>query len=66
MEQYIYNEGNGLWYERSGDYYLPYWKQLQYKSHQQKQQTIPSCRQRQSGGYYDCRGRYVPCGTANV
>ena len=23
MEQYIYNEGNGLWYERCGDYYLP-------------------------------------------
>ena len=23
MEQYIYNEDNGLWYERSGDYYLP-------------------------------------------
>ena len=23
MEQYIYNEENGLWYERCGDYYLP-------------------------------------------
>ena len=23
MEQYIYNEDNGLWYERCGDYYLP-------------------------------------------
>ena len=23
MEQYIYNEGNGIWYERSGDYYIP-------------------------------------------
>ena len=23
MEQYIYNERNGLWYERCGDYYLP-------------------------------------------
>ena len=23
MEQYIFDEGNGLWYERSGDYYLP-------------------------------------------
>lgn len=24
MDKYIYNEGNGLWYERCGDYYLPY------------------------------------------
>ena len=23
MEQYIYDESNGLWYERCGDYYLP-------------------------------------------
>lgn len=23
MEQYIYNEGNGLWYVRNVDYYLP-------------------------------------------
>ena len=23
MEQYIYDERNGLWYERCGDYYLP-------------------------------------------
>ena len=23
MEQYIYDETNGLWYERNGDYYLP-------------------------------------------
>lgn len=23
MEQYIYNEDNGLWYERNGDYYFP-------------------------------------------
>lgn len=23
MEQYIYNEQNGLWYELQGDYYLP-------------------------------------------
>lgn len=23
MEKYIYDEGNGLWYERLGDYYLP-------------------------------------------
>ena len=23
MEQYIFDEGNGLWYERCGDYYLP-------------------------------------------
>ena len=23
MEQYIYNEQNGLWYEKRGDYYLP-------------------------------------------
>ena len=23
MEQYIFDEGNGLWYERSGDYSLP-------------------------------------------
>ena len=24
MEQYIYEETNGLWYERRGDYYFPY------------------------------------------
>lgn len=24
MEQYIYNEQNGLWYELRGDYYIPY------------------------------------------
>ena len=23
MDKYIYNESNGLWYERCGDYYLP-------------------------------------------
>ena len=23
MEQYIYNEQNGLWYELQGDYYIP-------------------------------------------
>lgn len=23
MEKYIYDESNGLWYERQGDYYLP-------------------------------------------
>ena len=23
MDQYIYDENNGLWYERCGDYYLP-------------------------------------------
>ena len=23
MEQYIYDESNGLWYERDGDYYSP-------------------------------------------
>ena len=23
MEQYIYDENNGLWYERNGDYYIP-------------------------------------------
>ena len=23
MEKYIYDENNGLWYERQGDYYLP-------------------------------------------
>ena len=23
MENYIYNEKNGLWYELQGDYYLP-------------------------------------------
>ena len=23
MDKYIYNEENGLWYERCGDYYLP-------------------------------------------
>ena len=23
MEQYIYNEQNGLWYEMRGDYYIP-------------------------------------------
>ena len=23
MEQYIYDESNGLWYERGGDYYVP-------------------------------------------
>ena len=23
MDKYIYNENNGLWYERCGDYYLP-------------------------------------------
>ena len=25
MEQYIYNEQNGLWYELRGDYYSPAW-----------------------------------------
>ena len=24
MEKYIYNENNGLWYERQGDYYIPF------------------------------------------
>lgn len=23
MEKYIFDENNGLWYERRGDYYLP-------------------------------------------
>ena len=23
MDQYIYDESNGLWYERNGDYYIP-------------------------------------------
>ena len=23
MEKYIYDKGNGPWYERQGDYYLP-------------------------------------------
>ena len=23
MEKHIYNENNGLWYERQGDYYIP-------------------------------------------
>ena len=23
MDKYIFDEGNGLWYKRSGDYYLP-------------------------------------------
>ena len=23
MEQYIYDESNGLWYDRDGDYYIP-------------------------------------------
>lgn len=23
MEQYIYDESNGFWYERDGDYYIP-------------------------------------------
>ena len=23
MEKYIFDEGNGLWYELQGDYYLP-------------------------------------------
>ena len=23
MEQYIFDDGNGLWYERCGDYYVP-------------------------------------------
>lgn len=23
MDKYIYDENNGLWYERKGDYYLP-------------------------------------------
>ena len=23
MEKFIYDEGNGLWYERQGDYYIP-------------------------------------------
>ncbi len=23
MEQYIYDDSNGLWYERDGDYYIP-------------------------------------------
>ena len=26
MEQYIYDESNGLWYERDGDYYIPFLK----------------------------------------
>lgn len=24
MEQYIFDKSNGLWYERQGDYYIPY------------------------------------------
>ena len=24
MEKYIFDEGNGLWYELQGDYYIPY------------------------------------------
>jgi len=24
MEKYIYDESNGLWYERQGDYYIPF------------------------------------------
>lgn len=24
MEKYIYDENNGLWYERQGGYYIPY------------------------------------------
>ncbi len=23
MDKYIYDEKNGLWYERKGDYYIP-------------------------------------------
>ena len=23
MEKYIYDEKNGLWYEKQGDYYIP-------------------------------------------
>lgn len=23
MEQYVFNEKNGLWYELQGDYYIP-------------------------------------------
>ena len=23
MDKYIYDENNGLWYERQGDYYIP-------------------------------------------
>ena len=26
IEKYIYDENNGLWYERDGDYYIPYLK----------------------------------------
>lgn len=29
MEQYIYDESNGLWYERDGDYYIPCLKLLE-------------------------------------
>ena len=26
MQQYIYDKSNGLWYERDGDYYIPFLK----------------------------------------
>ena len=29
MEQYIYDESNGLWYERDGDFYIPCLKLLE-------------------------------------
>ena len=29
MEKYIYDESNGLWYERDGDYYIPCLKLLE-------------------------------------
>jgi hypothetical protein len=30
MEQYIYDESNGLWYELNGNYYIPYLKVIKY------------------------------------
>ena len=32
MDKYIYDENNGLWYERCGDYYLPCLTLLKQKS----------------------------------
>ena len=32
MDKYIYDENNGLWYERCGDYYLPCLTLLEQKS----------------------------------
>lgn len=31
MDKYIFDESNGLWYERSGDYYLPCLSLPEYK-----------------------------------